>query len=127
MASSTPTYRPGSQGGDNADEVEEVDGPLYELEAIRSRCAAGKVTFSKKAEAGYIAEGFSKEAAIDCIATLAGHEYKNSRCYRGLQPFDAYAARRLSGRQPVYKSLYIKLRIPSPSVVDQVYVTSFHP
>ncbi|MFS8432388.1 hypothetical protein EIQ01_06745 [Xanthomonas campestris pv. raphani] len=124
MVPSTPTYRDGSQAGDNG---EQVDGPLYELDAVRARCAAGKVTFSRKAEAGYQAEGFSKDSAIACIASLVGGEYKKSLRYDGMQPFDAYVATRLCGRHSVYKPLYIKFRIPNPSVVDQVYVTSFHP
>ncbi|WP_407078665.1 type II toxin-antitoxin system MqsR family toxin [Xanthomonas sp. WCS2018Cala2-21] len=124
MAPSTPTCRNGDQGGSDG---EQVAGPLYTLDDVRSRCAAGKVTFSKRAQAGFEAEGFSKQSAIECVASLTEGEYRKSLRYEGQQPFDAYSANRISGRHAVYKQLYIKFRIPSPSVVDQVYVTSFHP
>lgn len=103
-----------------------VPGPLYALQDVHAFAAAGKVTFSRRAEADYQALGFSKEGAIQCICSLIAGEYRTSLQYDNLQPFDDYLAVRLCPAAAQYLKLYIKLRIPHPSVVDQVYVTSFH-
>ena len=103
-----------------------VPGPLYALQDVLAIAATGKVTFSRRSEADYQALGFSKEGAIQCICSLVVDEYRTSLQYDGLQPFDDYLPIRFCPSEGRHLKLYIKLRIPDPSVVDQVYVTSFH-
>jgi hypothetical protein len=105
----------------------EYAGPLYALADVREAVAKGKVTFSYQAEADYQELGLSKEEALACIDALLPSEYRKSLSYEGLQPFDDY----VTGPQKVPAEprpvrIYIKFRIPSPSCVMQVYVTSFH-
>jgi hypothetical protein len=102
-------------------------GPLYALAEVRRIIATGKVIFSFDAEADYQELGLSEEEAIACIDSLLPSEYRKSLSYEGLQPFDDYVTcpqKVPAERRPV--PLYIKLRIPTPSSVEQVYVTSFH-
>lgn len=102
-------------------------GPLYALADVRQVLVTGKVTFSFDAEADYQQLGLSKDEALACIEALLPSEYRKTLSYEGLQPFDDY----LTGPQkvpaePRHVRLYIKFRIPSPSCVCQLYVTSFH-
>lgn len=102
-------------------------GPLYALSDVRQILPTGKVTFSFDAEADYQALGLSREEALACIDALLPSEYRRSLSYEGQQPFDDY----VTGPQRVpalsrHVRLYIKFRIPSPSCVNQLHVTSFH-
>lgn len=102
-------------------------GPLYALADVRQVVTAGKVTFSFNAEAGYQELGLTKEEALERIEWLLPSEYRKSLSYDGQQPFDDY----VTGPQKVPAEkmpvrLYIKFRIPSPSCVSQLHVTSFH-
>ncbi|MBV6687370.1 type II toxin-antitoxin system MqsR family toxin [Xanthomonas euvesicatoria pv. physalidis] len=118
----SPTSSSGPEKGDA--DCEEVAGPLYDLETVRTCCDAGEVLYSFKAESHYQALGFSFEAANACVNSLTT-EYRKSLSYRKEQPFDVYVAHRHCPKPDGVKRLYIKFRVTS-SEVKQVYVTSFH-
>jgi hypothetical protein len=106
----------------------EIPGPLYPLRDICDFAKAGKVTFSLSAANDLRKAGFTREEACECISYLSEGEYDKSHRYdqRGIQvEYDAYVTtvRRPGGAV----TLYVKVRRVSPSVVDQVHCTSFHP
>jgi hypothetical protein len=100
--------------------------PIYPLEEVKALAHAGdRVTFSYRADRRSRDLGLSREKALEIIAWLTPDEYDRSLRYSdtGLT-WDVYI---VPGRlPPSHRKLYIKLRIPSPSVVDQLAVTSFH-
>ncbi|GAA5075362.1 hypothetical protein GCM10025759_18840 [Lysobacter panacisoli] len=105
-----------------------VPGPLYPLSQINDLAKVCKVVFSENAEDDYQALGFSLAQACDCIAHICGSEYRASLRYDRngvIFSWDDYVT---TYRGPNgLTTLYVKLRIPSPSVVGHVYCTSFHP
>ena len=102
-------------------------GPLYALGDVRQLITAGKVTFSYNAESHYQEMGLSKEQACECILALLPSEYRKSISYEKQQPFDDYVTNpQTVPALPRRIRLYVKFRIPSPSSVDYLYVTSFH-
>ena len=100
--------------------------PLYDLETVKDLAKDGsRVTFTYRADRRSRELGFTREDCLEIIAWLTPDEYDRTLRYRttGLT-WDVYI---VPGRLlPSRRKLYIKLRIPAPSVVDQLAVTSFH-
>lgn len=100
--------------------------PIYPLKDVNDLAKAGKVGFSKQAQLDFAALGYTLEQAKECIAWICASEFHNVRDYGPKLRFDAYITRH-KGPDGVDRDIYVKLKIPHPSTVDQVYVTSFHP
>lgn len=83
------------------------------------------MTFSSRADRESRGLGFTREKALEVIAWLTIDEYDRSLRYVDTgMTWDVYI---VPGRLlPSRRKLYVKLRIPSPSMVHQLTVTSFH-
>ncbi|MBH1826291.1 type II toxin-antitoxin system MqsR family toxin [Stenotrophomonas maltophilia] len=86
-----------------------------------------KCIFTSNAQAGYQELGFeTKEQAIECILWLDPSEYRTTLEYEDGKFWDDYVAKIHCPATKTMRRVYIKLRIPSPSSVQHVVVTSFH-
>jgi hypothetical protein len=88
---------------------------------------AGKVTFSEQAELDYQELGYTKQQAMECIAWICEAEFRKTLTYSDgviTTVYDDYITQH-RGPNGV-KDIYVKLKIPKPRTVEQVYVTSFH-
>lgn len=90
---------------------------------------AGKVVFSRKATTDLQSLGYTLEEAKECIASLSQDKFRKFRKRLFYEDsglwWDAHVTTH-RGPDGTVREIYVKLRIPSPSTVDYVYVTSFH-
>ena len=99
--------------------------PIYPLKDVTDLAKARKVGFSSKALCDLVALGYTIEQARECISWISADEYWDPYDYGDKLKFDAYVTKH-RGPDGVLREIYVKLKIPNPATIEQVYVTSFH-